>query len=439
MTEPVDGLRLFAVTGRPVLHSQSPQLFQAAFDALGLDARYLRLAADDAEEVLRLAGQLGLSGFNATAPFKQALAELVAAGDRDSAQLLAINTLVCAGGGWRGYNSDPAGVCGALAEAGLDLSGLRAVVVGAGGAGRAAAWGLARAGARVVLVNRSPDKAQRAAVTLGCCHARLDELPARLAEAQALVVCLPPDASVIEPGWLHPGLSVLEADYAHGPVRELAQRAGCRVVAGRAWLLHQALAAFEWLLGRQAPGEAMRRALAAEPAGPAANLALVGLSGSGKTSVGRLLAGRLGWGFVDTDQRVEQAAGRSIARIFAEKGEAGFRRLEREALDQALGAERQVIACGGGAVLDQANRARLRARSQVIWLWAPPELCLARVEDGSRPLLTGDDPLGRAADMLAERRPLYAAVCDLVIGVEGRSAGALADRIQDEVRSTRAD
>ncbi|GAB6877579.1 3-dehydroquinate synthase [Thermaerobacter litoralis] len=131
-------------------------------------------------------------------------------------------------------------------------------------------------------------------------------------------------------------------------------------------------------------------------------LILIGLMGAGKTTVGRALAGRLGWAFLDLDELIEQSAGRDVPAIFAQEGEAGFRRREEGALATALALERVVIATGGGVVLSAANRQRLAAEPWVVWLEAPPDELARRLAGpgaATRPLLApaaGDGPGGVA-------------------------------------------
>jgi shikimate kinase len=132
--------------------------------------------------------------------------------------------------------------------------------------------------------------------------------------------------------------------------------------------------------------------------------------GSGKSRVGRALASRLGWDFVDTDERVEKAAGMRISEIFAREGEAAFRRLESEAL-AALPARRCVVALGGGAVVSADNRRVLREKGRLVWLDAAPETLAERIGDSQkRPLLAGLDAEGRVArlaQLRAERLAAY--------------------------------
>ena len=135
---------------------------------------------------------------------------------------------------------------------------------------------------------------------------------------------------------------------------------------------------------------------------------LCGIMGSGKTSVGRLLARRLDWEFIDTDGRIEREQGRSIAEIFESQGEAAFRTLERDVLEK-LPARGAVIALGGGAVTEPDNRELLRRKGTLIWLDAGPEALAGRVGRAtSRPLLAGLDPAGRL-ERLRELRAARAA------------------------------
>jgi shikimate kinase len=156
---------------------------------------------------------------------------------------------------------------------------------------------------------------------------------------------------------------------------------------------------------------------------PSRSIALIGLSGAGKSSVGRVLAAQLGRPLLDTDALIVQAAGCEIAQIFTEEGEARFRDRESAALCQALESPPAVIATGGGVVLRPENRALLRERALVAWLDAPTTELIARLRahDEARPLLQGDDPAARLEALRAARAALYAEVADLRISTDGRA------------------
>ena len=138
-------------------------------------------------------------------------------------------------------------------------------------------------------------------------------------------------------------------------------------------------------------------------------IVLAGFMGTGKSSVGRRLAARLGREFVDTDALIEQEAGTSITRIFADRGEAEFRAREKRAVAVAVGEDGRVVAVGGGAILDRENLAAMKAGGPVVCLTARPEIVFARVaHDTGRPLLQGPQPLETIRGLMAERADAYA-------------------------------
>lgn len=152
--------------------------------------------------------------------------------------------------------------------------------------------------------------------------------------------------------------------------------------------------------------------------------------GSGKTSVGHLLAERLGRPFLDSDQHVEHLTGRTVREIFERDGEAAFRVLEAAALADALAAPRPaVIAAAGGVVLDPGNRRRLSDAATVVWLRADPAVLATRVRLGDHRPLLGDDPLTALARMDRERRALYDEVADHVVEVGRRRPAEVAEAV----------
>ena len=151
------------------------------------------------------------------------------------------------------------------------------------------------------------------------------------------------------------------------------------------------------------------------PRGP--NIVLIGLMGSGKTTVGKIIARKLCWEFVDTDSLiVEQAGGRSIPDLFAEEGEAGFRKRESDALRGLLGRRNSVIATGGGIITTARNLPLLRHLGYLVWLEAPVTLLARRTSfNQDRPLLQDTDPTARLQSLLTVRGPIYKELADLRI------------------------
>ena len=163
-------------------------------------------------------------------------------------------------------------------------------------------------------------------------------------------------------------------------------------------------------------------------------IVLIGYRGTGKTTVGRFLARQLGWDFADCDDVVETAAGKSIAQIFADEEEAGFRDREAAALAGLCGRERLVIATGGGAILRPANRDLLRGAGFVAWLTAPPETIWSRLRADSttsqrRPNLTPTGGVDEVRALVAAREPLYGAVAHFTVDTDGPSPESVAATI----------
>lgn len=157
---------------------------------------------------------------------------------------------------------------------------------------------------------------------------------------------------------------------------------------------------------------------------------LVGLMGAGKTSVGRLLARRLGKRFIDCDHEIEARTGVRIAVIFEIEGEEGFRAREVQVLDALTALPDVVLATGGGAVLRPENRAALASRGFVVYLRAQPRDLWQRTRhDKGRPLLNTDDPLGRLQELYSLRDPLYREVADLVVDTGRQSLAALVEQL----------
>ncbi len=169
----------------------------------------------------------------------------------------------------------------------------------------------------------------------------------------------------------------------------------------------------------------------------AARIALIGYRGSGKTTVGRLLAEQLVYAFADSDDLVEQQHGKSIAAIFAEEGEEVFRAWEESAITTLLEQDKLVLATGGGAVLRESTRRRLRQRAFVIWLDADPAILAARVAADPttaqrRPALTESDPIREIEAVWKERRPWYARVAHRRLDVSQTPPEELVDALVRE-------
>ncbi len=162
---------------------------------------------------------------------------------------------------------------------------------------------------------------------------------------------------------------------------------------------------------------------------------LIGMMGAGKSTTGHLLAARLGWPYLDSDDEIARRTGRTVPEIWKAEGEAAFRAEESRVLAEATTSDGPVvIAVAGGAVLDPANRARIRNAGLVVWLRADVAVLAARVGAGAgRPLLEGG-PVDALQRLSAIRYPIYAELADLTFDVDRLSPSEVADRIVHTVR-----
>ena len=159
-------------------------------------------------------------------------------------------------------------------------------------------------------------------------------------------------------------------------------------------------------------------------------LSLVGLPGSGKTTVGRQLARRLRLPFVDSDHAIEERLGCSIREFFEREGESKFRDIEEEVIDILTQSDDSIVSTGGGAVLRENNRVHLRERGKVIYLKSTPEELFRRLRhDSNRPLLQVADPMGRLRDLFEQRDPLYREVSHFVMETGRPSVSTLVNMI----------
>lgn len=438
---PLSAPSLYAILGGAPLESRSPGMQEAAFAAAGIDARYVRVAAQSAEASLRVFRETGMSGANVTAPFKERMPPLLDALEKTARETGAVNTLRRMDDGRVvGDNTDPDGVIGALVEMGAGgFEGKSALVVGTGGAALAAAYALAREGAAASIVGRNGEKARRIQQRFGLRAAESLESPGArrlVREARVIVSAVSTRDQVIPRDWLpDSGAFVLDAIYGT-PSRlvEDSRSKGLACSDGRAWLIHQGMASFRLWTGRRAVREVMGKGFDVTPTGSQISksardgIALLGFSGTGKTTVARAVSRQTGLSLLDLDEEIQRRTGEGIPEIFAKRGEAAFRKLESDILT-GLHETRTVLALGGGALIDGRNIPAAVGTRLGVWLSCPLAVCTERIaQSEARPLLAHCESGGGAGhssdkshltDMarqrFSQRKAGYARAADLIV------------------------
>ncbi|MDR0295848.1 MAG: hypothetical protein LBH91_06695 [Prevotellaceae bacterium] len=248
-------MKQFALTGISIAHSRSLQLFEAAYHG---KYTYELMPATTVAEALRMYEEKGLSGMNITTPFKEAIIPYIDIMNEDVCKIGAANIVFRRNNCWMGHNSDVHGVVNSLRNAGINLFGADCLVLGWGGAGRAATLGLLKAGARVTVANRTVSKVEAMSAFPPVETLPLDEVLKQTEKYTVLVNALPVLPELVERIRLYPHHVLLEADYTCGILRDVARNAGTRYLSGLQWLLYQAIPAFRLFTNEEPDVAAMQ-------------------------------------------------------------------------------------------------------------------------------------------------------------------------------------
>lgn len=360
-------------------------------------------------------------GVNVTIPYKQTVIPLLDEVDPKAAAIGAVNTIVNRRGRLCGYNTDYDGMAALARHAGLTLKNKNVLILGTGGTSRTAMTVAADLGAAEI--RRVSRTGRGDAIT----YEQAADLP-----VQVLINTTPcgmypgcdgQPMDLSRFGWLE---GVLDAVY--NPLRTRlvlqARDNGARGQGGLYMLVAQAAAACRLFLDRPLPDGALDSVYRAIH-GQKQNIVLTGMPGSGKSTVGRVLARQLDRELVDTDTEIIRVAKKPIPEIFAQRGERGFRDLESQVIQEVSRRTGLVIATGGGAILREENVRRLRQNGRIYFLDRPAEDILP----------TDDRPLARDMEAVrqryAERYPRYTSTADAAVPVRG-SAEDVAAAIREE-------
>jgi shikimate dehydrogenase len=426
----------FAVIGHPIGHTMSPFIQSRLFSLSGVSGRYGALDVPPEKLEGFLSRRDGWDGFNITIPHKRTIIPFLDALDRKARMIGSVNTVKIENGGLTGFSTDGDGFRLALKAAGIPLCG-RAVILGAGGAARALAFEASLSGCEVTVAAREHSYPAAAELCAGLNRKipGAEARPCRIGEVDGKADLL----INATPAGMYPNINSCAAD------EELVRRAGCvfdavynpqdtmliriakksgiPAIGGMAMLVWQAAASQTIWTGARFRAEEIGRLCADAVFAMKkrfGNIVLCGFMGSGKTTVGSLLAGRTGRRFVDMDQWIETKEGCPVAEIFSRWGESRFRKLEREAARELSMRTGLVVATGGGALMDPENVRELKFGGTVILLDASLDAVRSRLrDDGTRPLLRKKEGGPGLEQLYGERLPVYRERAELSIPADG--------------------
>ena len=473
----IDGkTRLIGLMGNPVEHTLSPVIHNGISKRMGIPSVYMpfHVEAEGVGDAVRGAYALNVLGMNVTVPHKNAVKDYLVEMDEAAEHIGAVNTLVRMEDqrGYKGYNTDMMGLRRQIHEDGIELAGQTVVILGAGGAAKAVVYMCILDGAqKVYLLNRTVVKAEAIAEQMNQLQqaSKITDVGYKTGQSyketvsredgQAITQVIPmamqdymsiPEENLIVFQATSIGLSphvddvVLEDKAFYSKVRigvdliynpattkfmKLVMEQGGKAYNALKMLLYQGVIAYELWHNITVPQEIIEDIYVdlKRKVYPKDNYVLIGFMGSGKTTFGKALAAHCGMDFLDTDDYIEQQAGKTIAQIFAEDGEEAFRQIESDTLMQLRDSlHNTVVATGGGMPLRKENARLLKEIGTVNYLTATCKEIYDRVKDDTkRPLLQTEDPYAKICQMMKERKPKYEAACDKVIDTNSNDIGEI--------------
>jgi len=387
--------KIYGLVGRALAHSYSVPLHRA----LGDEAyRLIELEPESLEEFF---ADERLGGVNVTIPYKKDVMALCGEISPEARAIGSVNTVVRGEDGvLRGYNTDIFGFRLMAERTGADFTAGKTVILGTGGAAVMAKYAVESAGGRAVLISRSGED------NYGNLSRHVDAV--NLVNATPVGMYPGNGVSPVDLKSFPNCRCVL--DLVYNPLRTAligqAERLGIACSSGLLMLAAQALKAHELFFGKEMPEGTLEK-ITAPLRLESENIVIIGMPGSGKSTVGAALAAISGRTAVDTDEEIEKLAGKSIPQIFAEDGEEAFRELEREAIAEAGKLGGRIIMTGGGAVKSEKNYMPLHQNGRIYYLRRD----ISKLAREGRPLSENAD----LAAMERERAPLYEDFCDVQI------------------------
>lgn len=425
----------FGVAGNPVSHSLSSVLFGKYHKDKGRNFVYSRILAQTHHDILNIARAFDLHGLNITAPFKQDILEYCDEISPLAEEIKAANTISIRNNKISAHNTDIAGIQISISKKSFGLRPFIGLVIGAGGAARAAIKVLKNLHTiKIYVSSRDPSAAKKLASELGVHH--MPENRDLEYHLDVIINTTPVIPAEIERISIVPDTIVLDADYINSPFKAYSESIGAIYIDGIEWLIHQGIASYQIMTGVFNSGFTLNRSELKHPKIGIRKIALIGMMGSGKSTIGKKLADKLGYKFIDTDKLIEDNEGQSITKIFKNNGEDHFRVLETEALKKAVDLDSVVIATGGGIVEREENIVLLKEKCWNILLYESPDFLAEKLSEKNRPLLEGRNKRETLNKLFQDRKNSYYEASDIVVCTENENYNNIIELIYDDINKS---
>ncbi len=410
----------YAVLGHPVGHSLSPEIQNKFFNLTGYNGVYYAfdVQPDKLGEIIPFLKEY-FCGFNLTIPFKEKIIPYLDYIDDKAKRSGSVNTVAVRGGKLYGYSTDGAGLSGAFKEGGVDFKEKSVLLIGSGGVARAALFEALENGCSVCIAARNASAASTLAKDAEEIFGKMVKVCA-LTEIEGhfdiMINCTPVgmypnvEGMPVSPEDIEKCDVVFDTVYSPRSTRLLscAKEMGKKTIGGINMLVLQGIASQEIWRDEKFEGQNVNKII--KMLSPE-NIILTGFMGSGKTTVGKMLAEKLEMKFVDTDSVIEQKENKPISDIFEKEGQEYFRQVETKCLKEICAGKGQVISTGGGAILKSVIISAMKNSGKIIFLDVPKEEIKNRLQnDTTRPVLNSNS----FDEVYAERIDIYKNSADVI-------------------------
>lgn len=384
-----------AVVGNPVFHSLSPYVFSIFSQNCDHKIKYQIISAPSINDGFNFAKEFGLNGLNVTSPFKTDVLELLNKIDYQAANLNSANTVKIVENISTGFNTDYFGILSTIWDNNFIFNKQKVLILGAGAAGRTAAFAVRNLNSIVFLWDRNYEKSQKVASEVGIQHISTEQVIENIENFRYIISTIPQNSEILQQIKFSEKNIIFDTIYHNSFFQKNQSKFGYQLISGERWLINQAVLSFEIFVGNKPKNLPLVQDLQRIKKEKYKCFFLVGFSGSGKTSIGQQVAKNLDANFYDIDSLIEQKLNKSIQEIFDNEGETYFRKKENETLAEIcqeinsnVRTKTSIVSTGGGILSNSENLKYIQQMGFSIWIYSPVESCLNRLKDKKdRPLV----------------------------------------------------